>query len=190
MKPRDQHKAGQVFSATLHLVQQKGLAGITMSSIASAARIATGTLYIYFHNKNDLINALFTECRKNALNIYFDGYDENAPFKTGFKIVWMNIVKFRMEHFDQSVFLDQCYHSPFITETTKEITRKMNQPLYKLLERGKEEKHLKDMDNSLLLTFMAGSINEFIKHSKYSSRKILPSQIDQMFELCWDALKS
>ncbi|MCC7401719.1 MAG: TetR/AcrR family transcriptional regulator [Chitinophagaceae bacterium] len=190
MKFKDETKTAQIFSATLKLVQQKGLSGITMSEIAKAARIATGTLYIYFKNKPDLINALFTYCRKNATNIYFDNYEESAPFKTGFKIIWSNLVKFRMDHFDQAVFLDQCYHSPFITENTKEITRKMIQPLYKLVERGKEEKFLKDIDNMLLLTFMSGSINEFIKYSNYSGKKILSSDTGLLFQLCWDALKA
>jgi AcrR family transcriptional regulator len=189
MKPKDEKKIRQIFSATLKLVHENGLAGITMGEIARAARIATGTLYIYFKNKNDLINALFTDCRKNAVNIYFKNYNESDPFKKGFRVIWLNLLKFRMEHFEQAVFVDQCHHSPFITETTKEITRKMIQPLYKLVERGKKEGLLKDWDNTLLLTFMVGGINEFIKYSKYSGKKISRPQIEQMFQLCWDALK-
>jgi len=190
LKPKDENKIEHIFTATLKLVKEKGLAGITMGEIASAAGIATGTLYIYFKSKDDLINALFTDCRKAAVDIYFRDYDITMPFKIGFKVIWLNLLKFRMEHFEEAVFMDQCYHSPFITETTKEITKKMIQPLYKLVERGKEEKVLKDADNFILLTFMVGGINEFVKHSIYSGKKVTKPLIEQMFNLCWDGLKA
>lgn len=190
MKPKDEKKIKQIFTATLHLVKENGLAGITMSEIAKAAKIATGTLYIYFKSKDELINALFTDCRKEAVNIYFKEYDASAPFKIGFKTIWLNLLKFRMERFEEAIFLDQCYHSPFITETTKEIARQMIQPLYKLVERGKKENLLKDIDSFMLLTFMVGGIHEFVKHSIYSGKRISKPLIEQLFTLCWDGVKA
>ena len=188
MKPKDEKKIEQIFAATLQLVKEKGVAGITMSEIAKAAQIATGTLYIYFKSKDELVNALFTECRKDSAEIYFMNYDESKPFKSGFKTIWMNLLKFRTEHFEKAVFMDQCYHSPFITETTKQITKGMIQPLYKLVDRGKFGGYIKDADNFILLTFIVGGINEFVKHSIYSNRKITKPLIDQMFNLCWDGI--
>ena len=190
MKPRDEKKIEQIFSATLQLVKQHGLAGITMSEIAGAACIATGTLYIYFKSKDDLINALFTDCRKAAVDKYFKNYHDELPFKIGFKTIWLNLVKYRLEHFNEAVFMDQCHHSPFITETTKQMTKEMLRPLHKLVERGKKEKLLKDIDNFVLLTYMVGGINEFVKHNIYSGKKITKSLMEQMFNLCWDGAKA
>ena len=162
VKPRDEHKIDQIFQATLILVKQKGLAGITMSEIAVAAKIATGTLYIYFESKEKLINELFTQCRKSSVDIYFKDYDASQPFSVGLKRIWINLLEFRMNHFKESVFMDQCYHSPYITETTKDLTKKMIQPLYKLVERGKAEKELKELDTFMLLIFMVSGINEYV----------------------------
>jgi AcrR family transcriptional regulator len=190
VKPRDEHKIEQIFQATLVLVKEKGLAGITMSEIASAAKIATGTLYIYFESKEKLINELFTKCRKSSVDIYFKDYDTGLPFVQGIRRIWFNLLEFRMNHFKESVFMDQCYHSPFITETTKEFTKKMIQPLYKLVERGKEEKQLKNLDAFLLLIFMVSGINEYVKHSVYSKKKITRSSMEDLFNLMWDGIKA
>lgn len=190
MKPKDDKKTEQIFSATLRLVKEHGLAGITMSDIAHAAKIATGTLYIYFSGKDELINDLFTECRKASAAIYFMNYDPAMPFKIGFKTIWMNLLKHRIEKFEEAVFLDQCYHSPFITESTREITSSLLQPLYKLMERGKQEHLIKDLDTFLLLTFMVGSISEVVKYSCYSGRKLTVPVINNVFNLCWDGLKA
>lgn len=190
VKPRDEQKIQLIYQATLRLVREKGLAGITMSEIAREAKIATGTLYIYFESKEVLINELFTLCRKSSADIYFKGYDPSLPFVQGLRTIWFNLLEFRMEHFQEAVFMDQCYHSPYITETTKELTKKLIQPLYKLVERGKEEKQLKNLDAFMLLVFMVSGINEFVKHSVYSERKITKSSKEELFYLMWDGIKA
>ena len=190
VKPRDEHKIDQIFLATLLLVKQKGLAGITMSEIAGAAKIATGTLYIYFESKEKLINELFTQCRKSSVDIYFKDYDASQPFSVGLKRIWINLLEFRMNHFKESVFMDQCYHSPYITETTKDLTKKLIQPLYKLVERGKAEKELKELDTFMLLIFMVSGINEYVKHSVYSEKKITKASMEDLYNLMWDGIKA
>lgn len=190
MKPRDDQKIEQIYRATLALVAEKGLAGITMGEIAKAANIGTGTLYIYFKSKDELINSLFTHCRKSSAEIYFKNYDVEEPFKIGFKTIWQNLLKYRMERFEEAVFMEQCYHSPFVTESNKEISKKLLQPLYALMERGKKENLIKDVDTFLLLTFMVGSLTEVVKHSHFSGRRITKAVVEKMFQLCWDGLKA
>ena len=99
--------------------------------------MATGTLYIYFKDKEELVNQLYFSCRASAINTYFKGYNEGSTFKKGFKIIWNNILQHRLENFDESVFMEQCYHSPFISESTKEMNEQLFKPLYKFIERGK-----------------------------------------------------
>lgn len=190
MKPRDDKKIQQVYAATLRLVKAKGLAGITMGEIAKEANIATGTLYIYFKNKTQLINTLFTVCRNASAAVYFKDYDELMPFKAGLKIIWFNLLNYRIKKFEEAVFVEQCIHSPFITETTKEVTKKLFTPLYSLIENGKKQQLIKNTDTLLLLTFMAGSINETVKHAHYTKRKLNKKVIEQMFLMCWDGLKA
>src|ERR1043165_6623285 len=92
MRTRDESKIDCICKATLQLVKERGLAGITMSDISSAASIATGTLYIYFKNKDELIKALFAECREQSAQQYFAGVDAQAPFEEKMEKVFENIV--------------------------------------------------------------------------------------------------
>jgi AcrR family transcriptional regulator len=189
LKPRDDNKIQQVFTATLKLVVQSGVAGITMRQIAKEAKMATGTLYIYFKDKDELINQLYASCRASSVNTYFNGYNTTLPFKEGFKVIWNNILNHRLENFDVAVFMEQCYHSPFISESTKEMSRQLLQPLFKLIERGREENVLKDLDTIMLLIFMVGSITEVIKYINYHKKKLTDDMIKNAFIICWDGLK-
>lgn len=190
MKLRDDKKINGIYKATLRLVKEKGLAGITMGEIAREANIATGTLYIYFKNKSELINSLFTTCRNASAAVYFKNFDPSMPFKTGFKTIWYNLLNYRMKKFEEAVFTDQCFHSPFITETTKEMTKKLFTPLYSLMDSGKNQLLIKDIDTITLLTFMAGSINETVKYAQYANRKITKEVAEEMFQMCWNGIKS
>lgn len=189
MKLRDDKKSQQIFDAVLHLVKEKGLAGVTMGEIARQAGMATGTLYIYFKSKEELISTLFSECRKASLESYFREYDESLPFETGFRIVWENILRFRIENFEDVVFLDQCYHSPFINECTMKLTKQMKKPLYKLIEKGRSEGIFKDVETFSLLTFMFGAVHEAAKNAHYQRKRLTQSDIDGLFRLCWDGMK-
>ena len=189
MKQKDDSKIEQIFAATLKLVVDIGVAGITMRQIAKQADMATGTLYIYFKDKETLIARLFRECNQSSINAYFQGYDPAVPFKTGFRVVWDNILTHKMNHFDIAVFLEQCHHSPFLAATSKEISRTLVKPLFKLIERGKEEKMLKDLDTLFLLVYMVGGITDVIKYLKYNNKKITPDVVEAAFNVCWDGLK-
>jgi TetR/AcrR family transcriptional regulator, repressor of fatR-cypB operon len=189
LKLRDDNKSHLIFQSALGLVKEKGLAGITMSEIARNAGMATGTLYIYFSCKEQLINTIFAECRKASVENYFRNYDASLPFKSGFTTVWMNMLQFRIENFDEVVFMEQCYHSPFLNACTKQLTEQMTRPLYQLIERGKEENVFKALDTFTLLVFMIGSIHEGVKKAHYSRQPLEKKAIQDMFTLCWDGMK-
>jgi len=44
VKPRDDSKIQQIFAATLKLVVQRGVAGITMRQVAKEAKMATAAM--------------------------------------------------------------------------------------------------------------------------------------------------
>ncbi len=190
MKPRDENKIARIYKATLKLVTATGLSGITMQAVAKEAKIATGTFYIYFENKESLIVGLFHECVKNSQGIFFRNYNINTPFKVGFHTIWSNVLQHRLSRFDESLFMEQCFHSPFIDEQTKIEAKKLFEPLRDLLMRGKKERLIKDIDNFWLITFMIGNINEIAKRVNYFNKKLTTEINDLNFQLCWDGIKA
>jgi AcrR family transcriptional regulator len=190
VKPRDENKINEIYKATLNLVKATGLSGITMQSVAKEAGIATGTLYIYFKNKEALISSLFESCVMGWANAFFKNYDPNEPFKIGFHTIWLNMVQDRLSRFNESIFIEQCFHSPYIDEESKTRLRKMFEPLLQMFERGKKEHLIKDMDTFWLLAFMTGFINEIAKRVIYYNRKLTDEALEGNFQLCWDGIKA
>lgn len=189
MKPRDEKKIAQIFEVTPQLVVKKGLSGITMGDIAKAAKIATGTLYIYFESKEELICAVFDACKKAAINGYLEGYDPKGPFLPEFKKVWMNMLRYRLDHFDDLIFIEQCTHSLFINHSPKQVNMQQLQPLLCIMERGKKEKLIKDVDSLTLLVLMFGGLGQLAKHIRYMQKGTEGELVETGFNICWDGIK-
>ena len=186
---KDETKIDGIYKATLALVKERGLAGITMCDISKAASLGTGTLYIYFKNKEELIKALFLQCRQQSAQQYFEGLDSRASFEKRMEKVFSNIIRFKMNFFEVSAFLEQSYHSPFVCITDLKKKQKALQPLYELMREGIEAKKIKKMDADMVISFMFGIIHEWVKNAYFSKRKLSAPAIRELYSLYWDGVR-
>lgn len=189
MRVKDESKIEAIFKATLVLVKERGLAGITMSDISKAASIGTGTLYIYFKNKDELIKALFLECREQSAKHYFEGIEARVSFEARMRQVFFNIIQYKMAFFEVSAFLEQTYHSPFVCITDIKKKEKALRPLFDLIEEGIGEKKIKPVAVNLIVSYMFGILNEMVKKAYFSNKKLAPETIAQVYAMYWDGIK-
>ena len=189
VRSRDDKKIEAIYKATLNLVKDRGLSGITMNDISKEASIATGTLYIYFKNKEELIKELFQECRQKSAQRYFADVDEAADFKQKLQTVFTNIITYKISHFEVSAFLEQSYHSPFVCITDLKKKQKALDPLFELLQEGIDQKGLKQLELDLVVSFMFGVIHEMVKNAYFTKKKLTAAMVDDLFLMFWDAVK-
>jgi AcrR family transcriptional regulator len=186
---KDESKVHAIYKATLSLVKERGLAGVTMGDISKEASIATGTLYIYFKNKDELIRALFAECRQKSACYYFEGVDAPLPFEEKMKKLFRNIIFFKMKHFEISAFLEQSYHSPYVHITDLKKKQKAMSPLLDLIREGIENKKIKETEIELVVSYLFGIVNEMVKKAYFSNKKLTETIINEVYEMFWDGIK-
>ena len=189
MRVKDKSKIETIFKATLTLVKERGLAGITINDISKAAFIGTGTLYIYFKNKDELIKALFVECRQQSALHYFEDLRPGAPFEERMRKTFTNIISYKVNYFEVSVFLEQYYHSPFVCTTDIRKKETALKPLLDLLKEGVETKKIKNIEIQLVVSYLFGIINEMVKKAYFTKKKFSPDVIDNVYDMFWDGIK-
>ena len=190
MRIKDDNKVESIYKASLKLIMQTGIAGLTMSKLAREAGLATGTLYIYFKSKEELLNNLYIKLNDESVERFLQGYDETEPFRIGLKKIWINYLTHRIEHYEESVFLEQYYRSPFITKDHKRLAEKMKSPVHKLIQRGKKEMLIKnDIDDEMLFLSLLGFIRELADEHVTNVYKLNKERIEQAFQLSWDTIK-
>jgi TetR/AcrR family fatty acid metabolism transcriptional regulator len=60
-RKRDDDKRRRILDAAVRVFARKGYFGAKVAEIASRAGVADGTIYLYFHNKEDILVSLFNE---------------------------------------------------------------------------------------------------------------------------------
>jgi hypothetical protein len=95
-----------------------------------------------------------------------------------------------MDKPEESVFLEQYYRSPFLSESTRTETDNLLLPVFVLLERGKKEKLIKDLDSFLLLAQLVGPVHELVRQHQLGVVKITPAMMNATFKMAWDSIKN
>ncbi|MCU0685900.1 MAG: TetR/AcrR family transcriptional regulator [Polyangiaceae bacterium] len=188
MKPRDEAKARDILAATLKEVEAVGLAGLSMEAVARRAKVATGTLYIYFKNKEALIDALYLATKREVASLVFKQPD--LPVRAAFQRMCVAFLEYLVEHQAEIVFMSQVANSPYLTDETRAEAAMGARPLTELLERGRRELLLKELDTPFMLAFLQGTMRELAALAAAEPRARRAERFEQIATLCWDALKA
>lgn len=188
-KAKDENKIDQIFKATLSIVSREGFSGLRMGDVAKEAKIATGTLYIYFKDKQSLINALYLYLKQAMASQYIFKEDLDKPYKSSFDTIWKKYFYTTIENPEASAFIEQYYRSPFFNKRSKDQAYQSLQPIYDLLERGKKEKLIKNIDSDLLMAQLNGPILDMVKMHQSGSLKINSQTVNHALQMAWDAIK-
>lgn len=190
MKPKDDEKLRAIGEATFALVEQTGLSGLTMAAIAREAGVATGTLYVYFKSKEELMVALYEQAKTTTTASLMQGDDPKAPFRSRFQRMWMNWLDYRLAHYAQVVFLEQYYNSPWFSEESRNLSARLIKDWVDLVESAKAQQILKDVPTVLLINSFAGSVRETANLLRSGALSRTDKNLAMAFGLCWDGIKA
>ncbi|HJQ77849.1 MAG TPA: TetR/AcrR family transcriptional regulator [Acidimicrobiia bacterium] len=84
-------RAALVRRAVVDLVADVGIHGTTMSQVAGVAGVATGTAYVHYRSKDDLLIAAFVEVKTNLGHAAVEGVDLAGEPRQVFDSVWRNV---------------------------------------------------------------------------------------------------
>lgn len=182
-------KKTALLNATLRLVNNNGFHKAPMSKIAKLAGVAPATIYLYFENKQDLINSLYLTVKSSFSEFAFQGYQDDLPVKKGFEIIWYNIADYKLNKIDEASFLSQCDNTPIIDDTIAEEGLKHLQPLLDLWEKGKNEGIVKPLSNYILYAYTIYPLSFLLAIQEKNYYSLDSEMRKQAFQSAWDAIK-
>lgn len=190
MKLKDDTKRLAIIDQTIDIVFDKGFSGIKMAGLARKVGISPSTIYVYFKNKEDLIVSISSEIIKNASEMSHKEVKESLPYKLKLKAIWLYWLNFGVNHNKEMSFLHQVKQSPYYDLIPKEIKEEKVRLSNDLLSLGKKEGLIKALDNNILSAVIAAIMSENINLVLNGELELNQKDIDLMFSLLWDAIKS
>jgi len=190
VKLKDDDKLRAIARATFTLVEQTGLSGLTMAAIAREAGLATGTLYVYFKSKEELLTGLYEQAKTETAASLMQGDDPGAPFRSRFQRMWTNWLEHRLSHYAQVVFLEQYYNSPWFSEESRHLSARLIKDWVDLIEQAKAQQILKDVPTPMLIGSFGGSVRETANLLRSGTLTRSDAHMSMAFGLCWDGIKA
>jgi AcrR family transcriptional regulator len=189
MRVKDKEKQAALLQATVKTVNDVGFAAASVSKIAKAANVSPATLYIYYENKEDLLVSTYIEIKKNFSRAILEDFDASLPIRHILWRVWQSISMYIIENTDDFRFIEQFSNSPYHGLVKKEMVEKYFTPIFEVLQRGIDEKIVKDVDFDILAAFIFYPVMALSNPRMCADFEMSPESIETAFNLAWDAIK-
>lgn len=117
-RPRSDDKRNAILAAAAEVIAEQGL-GAPTARIAKLARVAEGTLFTYFSNKDELLNQLYLELKLELKQVMLAAYPHGKGIKERVRHVWRRYVEWGVTHVHERKALAQLSVSERITAKTR-----------------------------------------------------------------------
>ena len=183
-------KRNALVKATIELVNNNGFHATPMSKIAKMANVSPATIYLYFENKQDLVNQTYIEVKEKYTQYAFATYKENMPIEKGFQLIWKRIADFKLNECEDAMFLAQCDNTPMIDEQSRQEGIKHLQPLLDLWKRGKNEGVIKPISDYLLSAYTINPLSFLMISQKRGAFILDEALLKEAYQSAWNSIKT
>ena len=177
-------KKSKILESALKLFVEKGIDNTSTSLISKEAGVATGTLYLYFKTKVDLISELGTSIQEESLTSFLDLIGSSVGYESLEKF-WLERVEWGVNNPDKYKFMIQFKSSPYNNKNTESKLPDHEKKLLNLIDDGIKNKILKDLPPKYISRFFSAHFTftvEYILQTGTQERKIF-------FETFFDGIK-
>jgi AcrR family transcriptional regulator len=188
MRLLDDTKRQAILTGALRILDRRGLAGLSMDAVAKAAGVATGTIYLYFENKEALLNALYVDVKAELSRQVFSAASPTAALRPAFEQMCVAYLEYVTAHRADLVFMREFPNSPHLLEESRARTSGTLAPLVELLERAQAEGLLKSLPVPFMVAFLQGTLTEMAAYIGADPEEAQEQRVE-VARLCWDALK-
>ncbi|MDR1245591.1 MAG: TetR/AcrR family transcriptional regulator [Clostridiales Family XIII bacterium] len=188
MREKSQEKKNGILQATLELVADQGFHGTSISQIANKAGVNVGSIYYYFESKDDILNALYLDCKTRITQRAFCHCTESDSAEKRLKFMIRNIIEYFSENQRELAFIVQYENSPYLANIiSTEKYANILKPYIDLFNELRAENVIKELPIGVLHSLISGAVislaSYYIEHAEAFEEAALTSTIDAIWDM-------
>jgi len=188
MRLKDDSKVARIYIAAMMVINREGFEGSSMAKIAKEADVSAATIYLYFENKEDMLNKLYIYLKGRMGHSYFNKEMDLSASKGTFRTIWLNHYQYILDNIDEYNFLENFSNCPLIERIDKENTLDYCPTFELLFQNSKSSGLLQSIHNDIIYSLLFSPISYMVKKSKSNGVVISPNDLIQIFEASWRAV--
>jgi AcrR family transcriptional regulator len=183
-------KRERFLNAALKLFALNGIQNTSTAAIAKAAGTASGTLFLYFPTKQELINELVLMISKQESDHIRTLLDPAFSVRDTFFTIWEGSIHWLLEHPEAYQYSQQVRDTGLISAETAIESGKNFSFYYEAIQKGLLEDSIKPYPVDLIGGYLYQGIVAVMNHLRAQPT---PGKVDetirQGFDLYWDGIR-
>ena len=176
-------RAALVRRALVELVAERGFRGTSMAAVAEQAGVATGTAYVHYSSKDELVLAAYREAKAELGMAAVSGIDPDEESPERFRSMWFAIRDHLLGDPQRARFLVQVDASPYstaaheaaVTDDENQLLAAVGDDLAKLFT---------DLPGLLLYDLSIGPVVRIVARGESLTKR----EWDRLADACWRAV--
>lgn len=164
------------------LVAERGFHGASMASVAKRAGVATGTAYVHYSSKEEVVFATYLEIKLDLAAAVLEGYQADSPPKDR----WRHVLVRCFEHLEsepaRARFLTQLEESPYYEEARARLAE-AGDPLSSIAGESDLAGLFVDLPFDVIYSLSLGVVVRLAA----SGVSLKPDELEQLVESTWRA---
>lgn len=183
-------KRTRVLSYALHLFVIQGVQQTSMAQLSKDSDVATGTIYHYFKSKDELIEALFLEIKRNmAEAIALSEVEKTLSLKSRFELIWRKAYHFYITNPKQFIFSHTQNYSPTISAEIRNEARADYLYAVCFYNEGIEKGVFRNIDTLVLFRWVYNNIITLVQLKLTEEIDITPEIVNQAIKMSWKGIR-
>ena len=192
-----EYRIASIQDATMRVIARKGMAAATMQEIAEAAGVAKGTIYLYFRDRDELVERTFETAMEKLFVRADEALDREVPFEEKLRAV----MTAQLEFFSENREFFRLYLSLRMPEGTPAQQRRQQRachPRYRqridklsaVIRQGIERGELRPIDPERLALFIIeGSTAVILDRLTEKAAPVESADVDLLVGLILDGIR-
>lgn len=183
-------KKQRILGATLELLSSCGFHGFSMKQLANQAGVATGTIYLYFKDRDALISELHRMIVDDFAVSVFADLDDSLPIKEQYLQLCRNTWDFCMKHRHATLSKGQFDHLPkdVLQSRHADAWSSSLSPLITFYDKGRQAKQLKPLPDEVIASLIFEPVIHIATQQQLGLIDISENELNQIIEATWDAI--
>lgn len=178
-----------IFKATIELLASCGFHGFSIKQLAHKAGVATGTIYLYFKDRDTLIQELHLAIMKQFAQAMFQGHDPSHPLVQQQQQLCSNLWHFSINN--PCILLSKAQFDhlpPDVLKSQREATWMLFKPLSQLFDNGRREGCIKALPDDVLASLCFEPYMLLARQHVQGLIKIDTGCLASIIRASWDAI--
>lgn len=183
------NKCDLILAATLKLLASRGFHGFSIRDVAKEAGVATGTVYLYFEDREDLIKKLHSQIIATVGEEVFIAVEKDVSLYQQFQGMCRRFWSLFQQQPEMILSKGQFDHLPAdLLRSRHEEAKVVLEPLFTFFIRGREQQVLKNFPDEILFSLAFEPYFEIARKSLQGFVTVDEAMLEQIIHASWDSI--